>query len=92
MSLRLIDIAVLDKHAHPRLHGRVGGVVRAVLEDDAGGLEQTHEILVRVKILVSETMSVDDVDLALMVRAGEIIKRVRGRFEAAEQRLGRAAE
>lgn len=77
MTLQLIDIAVADRKAHPRLAGRTTGRVRAVLTEDQDGREQTHELYIPVWADLPEGTSEDDIDMALMVKAADIIGRLK---------------
>ncbi|MBD8066355.1 hypothetical protein IC608_12835 [Devosia sp. PTR5] len=80
MSLELIDIGLQERHAHPRFPNRVQGKVRAVLSETIDGREQLHEIVVPAWTELSSGMSDEDVELALMVKAADIVKRVRRRL------------
>ena len=77
MELQLIDIAVRDKQAHPRLAGRVTGHVRAVLQETVGSQEQTHELAIPVWADIAEGTSDTDIDMALMLKAADIIARLK---------------
>ena len=77
MTIELIEIAVAEKSAHPRLAGRVVGRVRAVLQEDQAGQEQTHDLSIPVWADVAEGTPEEDVDMALMLKASDIIKRLR---------------
>nr|WP_295885665.1 hypothetical protein [uncultured Devosia sp.] len=77
MELQLIDIAVRDKQAHPRLAGRVTGHVRAVLLETVGSQEQTHELAIPVWADIAEGTSDTDIDMALMLKAADIIARLK---------------
>lgn len=77
MTLQLIDIAVRDKQAHPRLVGRMTGHVRAVLSETLGGLDQTHELAIPVWADVADGTSDADIDMALMLKAAAIIARLK---------------
>lgn len=80
MSLELIDIALAERHPHPRLQSRVTGKVRAVLTETLGGKEVRHELLVPVWVDVREGMSEEDVELGLMVKAADIVGRLKQRL------------
>jgi hypothetical protein len=77
MTIELIEIAVAEKSAHPRLTGRVVGRVRAVLQEDQAGREQTHDLSIPVWADVADGSSEADIDMALMLKASDIIKRLR---------------
>ena len=69
MSLELIDIALAERHDHPRLANRVTGKVKAVLTETIDGREQRHEILIPAWIEREEGMDEGDIDLAPCSRA-----------------------
>jgi hypothetical protein len=77
MELQLIDITVRDKQAHPRLAGRMTGHVRAVLQETIGTQEQQHELAISVWADVPEGTSDADIDMALMLKAADIIARLK---------------
>jgi len=77
MTLELIDIAVKDKQSHPRLAGRVTGHVRAALKEELDGREHIHELSISVWADVAEQTAPDDVDMALMLKAAQIVKRMK---------------
>ncbi|HEY8576638.1 MAG TPA: hypothetical protein VIL88_09900 [Devosia sp.] len=81
MSLQLIDISVSDKQAHPRLAGRMTGHVRAVLSETLGGQQQTHELAIPVWADVENNASDGDVDMAMMLKAADIIARLKARLD-----------
>lgn len=81
MTLQLIDISVRDRQAHPRLAGRITGHVRAVLSEDSGAGEQTHELVVPVWADVPDGASDADVEMALMLKAADIIARLKANLE-----------
>jgi hypothetical protein len=83
MTLQLIDITVRDKQAHPRLAGRIKGHVRAVLVEDAGAGEQTHELIIPVWADMPEGASDADIDMALMVKAADIVSRLKANLNPA---------
>lgn len=83
MTYQLIDIAVTEKHAHPRLLGRTVGQVRAVLTEKMAQGEQTHELAIPVWANTQDTMTDADVDMALLLKAAEIVARVKARFDTA---------
>lgn len=77
MPYDLIDIAVTEKHAHPRLAGRVTGKVRVLLRETALERESVHELFVPVWAQVTEAQNCDDVDMALMLKAAAIVARLK---------------
>ncbi|QDZ12375.1 hypothetical protein [Devosia ginsengisoli] len=83
MTLQLIDITVRDKQAHPRLAGRITGHVRAVLIDQMGASEQTHELIIPVWADVQDGTSDADIDMALMVKAADIVSRLKANLNPA---------
>ncbi len=46
MTIELIEIALAERQAHPRLPNRITGKVRAVLDETMDGRHQRHEITV----------------------------------------------
>jgi hypothetical protein len=84
MTLQLIDIAVRDKQAHPRLAGRMTGHVRAVLSEMVGSREQTHELAIPVWADVAPDATEADIDMALMVKAADIIARLKANLGSSE--------
>ena len=83
MELQLIDINVRDKQAHPRLAGRMTGHVRAVLQETVGNQEQTHELVIPVWADIPAGTSDADIDMALMVKAADIVARLKARLTPA---------
>lgn len=83
MTLQLIDITVRDKQAHPRLAGRITGHVRAVLVETMGTQEQTHDLTIPVWADVQDGTSDADIDMALMVKAADIISRLKANLNPA---------
>lgn len=77
MPYDLIDIAVAEKQAHPRLVGRVTGKVRVLLRETVPGRETTHELFIPVWAQFAEPKSDGDVDMALMLKAANIIARLK---------------
>lgn len=77
MSLELIDIALAERQPHPRLQDRVTGKVRAVLTETIGGRDVRHELLVPVWVDIQAGMNDEDVELALMVKAADIVGRLK---------------
>lgn len=84
MTLQLIDISVSDKQAHPRLAGRVTGHVRALLSETVGAEEQTHDLTVPVWADVAAGASDADIDMAMMLKAADIIARLKANLETPE--------
>lgn len=83
MNLQLIDINVRDKQAHPRLAGRVTGHVRAVLVETVGSQEQTHDLAIPVWADIAAGTSDADIDMALMLKAADIIARLKANLSPA---------
>ena len=81
MNLQLIDISVRDKQAHPRLAGRMTGHVRAVLSETLGTQEHTHELAIPVWADIEPDASETDIDMAMMLKAADIIARLKGSLE-----------
>ncbi len=77
MSVELIDIALAESQPHPTLAERMTGKVRAVLTETIGDREVRHEIMVPVWMDVREGMSHEDIELALMVKAADIVGRLK---------------
>lgn len=77
MELQLIEIMVRDKQAHPRLVGRITGHVRAVLLETTESREQTHELAIPVWADIADGTSDADIDMALMLKAADIIARLK---------------
>lgn len=84
MTYTLIDIAVTEKAAHPRLANRTTGRVRAVLSEERDGSECTHQLSINVWADTTETMSEDDINMALMLKAANIISRVKADLEQSD--------
>jgi len=84
VTLQLLDISLRDKRRHPRLSGRMTGHVRAVLSEMVGAQEQTHELAISVWADVAPGASDADVDMALMVKAADIIARLKANLSGAE--------
>lgn len=80
MSLELIDIALAERHPHPSLPNRVNARVRAVLVETIDGREQRHDLVVPAWIDRREGMNEEDVDLALLVKAADIVGRLKSRL------------
>ena len=83
LTYQLIDIAVAQKSAHPRLPNRVTGKVRAVLTETRDGREQRHELAIPVWANTSDTMSEEDIDMALLVKAADILGRLKAKLDLA---------
>lgn len=82
LSLELIDIALAEMQAHPRLADRVTGKVRAVLSENIDGQDVRHDLLVPVWTDVTQAMSEQDIELALMVKAADIVGRLKQRLSS----------
>lgn len=87
MTLELIDIALSERHSHPRLQNRITGKVRAVLAETIGGRLIEHEIFVPVWIDAVEGTPEDDIELSLMVKAADIIGRLKSRLSSSQEPL-----
>lgn len=77
MSLELIDIALAERQPHPTLSERITGKVRAVLTETIGERKIRHEIMVPVWMDVRDGMSEEDIELGLMVKAADIVGRLK---------------
>ena len=77
MPYDLIDIAVTEKHDHPRLIGRVTGKVRVVLRETMDDREAVHELFIPVWAQFDEPKPEGDVDMALMLKAANIVARLK---------------
>ena len=77
MPYELIDIAVTEKHDHPRLAGRVTGKVRVVLRETIDGRDATHELFIPVWAQFAEVKDEGAVDMALMLKAASIVARLK---------------
>lgn len=84
MTIELIDIALSERQAHPRLPDRMTGKVRAVLAETIGEQEFRHELMLPVWVDIRQGMSEEDIELGLMVKAADIVGRLK-------QTLGRPA-
>jgi hypothetical protein len=80
MTIELIDIALAERQAHPRLPDRMTGKVRAVLNETIGRDQVRHELMLPVWLDVRDGMSSEDIDLALMVKAADIVGRLKNRL------------
>lgn len=80
MSLELIDIVLAERQDHPHLVNRITGKVRAVLTETIDGREQRHELLIPAWIEREEGMDDSAIELALMVKAAQIVGRVKARL------------
>lgn len=83
MTLELLDIALTERQLHPHLENRVTGKVRAALGEMIGAKEIRHEIVVPVWIDTAPNTPEGDVELALLVKAADIIGRVKSRLAQA---------
>lgn len=80
MTIELIDIALAEHQAHPRLSDRVTGKVRAVLRETIDGQSHSHELMLPVWMDRRDGMSEDDIELGLMVKAADIVGRLKQRL------------
>lgn len=85
MPFQLIDISVRDKQAHPRLAGRFTGHVRAILSETVGPSEQTHELAIPVWADLDRDASDADVEMAMMLKAADILARLKANLERSAQ-------
>ncbi|MCS6760269.1 MAG: hypothetical protein MO852_16075 [Candidatus Devosia euplotis] len=83
MALELIDIAVRDKHPHPRLAGRITGHVSAALSETLDGREHTRHLSVAVWADVAQDTAPADIDMALMLKAAKIVARIKANMDQA---------
>lgn len=81
MTFQLIDIEVQSRAAHPRLAGRTTGRVRAVLSETRDGREQTHDLSISVWADLAGDASAADIDMALMLKAADIVARLKAQLE-----------
>ena len=81
MTFQLIDIEVQSRAAHPRLAGRTTGRVRAVLSETRDGREQTHDLSISVWADLPADASDSDIDMALMLKAADIVARLKSQLE-----------
>jgi hypothetical protein len=77
LTVELVEIAVRDSQMHPRLAGRVTGHVRAVLSETRDGREQLHELAIPVWTDTAADANAADVEMALMLKAADIIARLK---------------
>ncbi|WP_375451188.1 hypothetical protein [uncultured Devosia sp.] len=84
MPYDLIEIAVSEKHPHPRLEGRVTGKVRVILRETMDGRDATHELFIPVWAQFAETRPEGDVDMALMLKAATIVARLKANLSRGE--------
>jgi hypothetical protein len=82
MTIELIDIALAERQEHPRLAHRVTGKVRAVLSETIDGRPHRHELMLPVWVNRHDGMSDEDIDLGLMVKAADIVGRLKQRLAA----------
>jgi hypothetical protein len=87
MTLELIDIALSERHSHPRLQNRITGKVRAVLAETLDKRVIEHEIFVPVWIDAADGTPDDDIELSLMVKAADIIGRLKTRLSSRTEQL-----
>lgn len=77
MTVELIEIAVRDRQKHPRLTGRVTGHVRALLAEQRDGQSQVHDLAIPVWADVETDATGGDIEMALMLKAAQIIARLK---------------
>lgn len=88
MSLEVIDYALAERQPHPRLSHRVTGKVRAVLTETVGDQELRHELFVPVWFDTQAGMSEEDIELGLMLKAAEIVGKLRQQLRPAAENPG----
>jgi hypothetical protein len=81
LTFKLIDIALVERHPHERIASRMVGLVRAVLSEVQPGYAQEHEIRIHVWTETRPGMSDEDIEMALLMKASDIIVRVKARLE-----------
>jgi hypothetical protein len=77
MTIELIEISVSDRQPHPRLADRITGHVRAVLAETTDGREQRHALSIPVWADAAPGASASDIDMALMLKAVDIVARLK---------------
>lgn len=82
----LIDIAIVDRHPHRSLSNRTIGKVRAVLHEEQDERQQDHALSVTVWTDTTPEMNQDDIDMALMLKAADIVGRVKANLELSDLR------
>ena len=80
MSLELIDIALAERQPHPRIPNRINGKVNAVLTETIGSDNLRHELVVPVWFDAKAGMTDEDIELGLMVKAADIVGRLKQRL------------
>ena len=81
MTFKLIDIALIERHPHERIDHRMVGLVRAVLSEVQADYAQEHELRIHVWTQTKPEMSDEDIEMALLLKASDIIVRVKARLE-----------
>lgn len=87
MTFKLIDISLVERHPHERFEDRVVGLVRAVLSEVQQGYAQEHELRIHVWTQAAPDMSDEDIEMALLMKASDIIIKVKARLEPDTQSL-----
>lgn len=80
MTIELIDIVLTERQPHPRLEHRINGKVRATLLEKLDEREYRHDIDLPVWIDGKPDMNAEDVELALLVKAADIVSRLKARL------------
>ncbi|WDR02128.1 hypothetical protein PSQ19_15900 [Devosia algicola] len=88
MPYSLIDIGVVQRNAHKSLPNRVVGTVRAVLKEIQDDREQDHELAVSVWAQTDPDMSEQDIEMALLLKAADIVGRVKTSLERSDRPVG----
>ncbi|MEO5808327.1 hypothetical protein [Devosia sp.] len=84
MPYSLIDIAVVESHRHPTLASRTVGTVRAVLNEEQIDRGQNHELSISVWTPTGPEMSEQDIEMALLLKAADIVGRVKATLERSD--------
>lgn len=87
MPYSLIDIAILEQQPHKSLANRVVGKVRAVLNETQDGRNQDHELSISVWAQTTPEMSEQDVEMALLLKAAQIVGRVKADLERGDRAI-----
>lgn len=87
MPYSLIDIAIIERHPHHSLSNRTIGKVRAVLHEEQDERQQDHPLSVTVWTDTTPGMNQDDIDMALMIKAADIVGRVKANLERSDGQL-----
>lgn len=76
MSFEIRACTIADVHSHPTLKGRTQGKVNVTLRETLrGGKLHDHKLTLKVWADTDESMSLADVNSALLGRAAAILKR-----------------